>query len=597
MADRAFLSRFTPSRTDPAILERIFVQREALARDTVERVRESVLTGNKHHLLFIGPRGSGKTHFVSLIHHRIAADDSLRDRMRIAWLAEDETTTSFAKFLQRIYRALADRYPDEFPRVAIELLQHQSDESGRAALLSRLLTEKLQGRTLLLIVENLAELFEGMRERGQQDWRAFLQENPTTTTLATSQRLFRGISARTSPFFGFFQPEHLKPLGLDDAVLLLRKIAEVNEDAELASFLQTPTGRNRVHVLHHLAGGNPRVYIILSDFITRASLDELVGPFEKLIDELTPYYQARLKRLSPQQREIVEFLCKSRHAVPVKEIADRLFISHQTLTSQLKDMRENRYVEGRTVGREARYELQEPLMRLSVEVKENPGQPIRRIVEFLRAWHTPRRLEQQLRETDPRLDIMCSYILERHRDSFDPYERALDINPQLVQGAHDRAGALLNLNQWDQGLKALEDCLHRFGPSEHDDAGDVESILHLAFAHSEDEAAWRNRLELLVSTYAKAEALVYLGTGLVRSLKSISEVAGNKDRLADWRDVWHDLGKGQEPLEIPLRIFDVGVRYLQTGDRRVLLDLVREERRVLAEALGLDSEDGSKGQR
>lgn len=532
MADRVFLSRFTPSRTDPALLERIFVQREALASDTVERIRESVLTGNKHHLLFIGPRGSGKTHFVTLIHHRIAIDEALRDRMRIAWLAEDETTTSFAKFLQRIYRALADRYPDEFPRDAVESLQHQLDEAGRAALLSRLLIAKLEGRTLLLIVENLDDLFEGLKEGGQKDWRAFLQENPTTTTLATAQRLFKGISARTSPFFGFFQAEHLKPLSVDDAVLLLRKVAEVNEDAELASFLQTPTGRNRVRVLHHLAGGNPRLYIILSDFITRASLDELLGPFEKLLDELTPYYQSRLKRLSPQQREIVEFLCKSRHAVPVKEMADRLFISHQTLTSQLKDLKEKGYAEGRTVGRESRYEILDPLMRLCVEGKENPGEPIRSIVDFLRAWYTPQQPEPCL-----------------------------------------------------QGLKPTH--------AEREYAGDVGSILHLIFIQNVDEAGWRDRLGRLFEIDAAGQILPSLGTGLVRSLKPISQTVGSAARLSAWRDVWHELGGARAELEVPLRILDVGIRYLQTGDRRVLLDLVQEERRVLVEAMGLGSGDES----
>ena len=41
MADQVFLSRFTPSRTDPEVLERIFVQRQALAKDAEERLRES----------------------------------------------------------------------------------------------------------------------------------------------------------------------------------------------------------------------------------------------------------------------------------------------------------------------------------------------------------------------------------------------------------------------------------------------------------------------------------------------------------------------------------------------------------------------------
>lgn len=41
MSDRAFLSVFTPSRTLPEDLEAIFVQRQAMLDDAVQRIRES----------------------------------------------------------------------------------------------------------------------------------------------------------------------------------------------------------------------------------------------------------------------------------------------------------------------------------------------------------------------------------------------------------------------------------------------------------------------------------------------------------------------------------------------------------------------------
>ena len=105
----------------------------------------------------------------------------------------------------------------------------------------------------------------------------------------------------------------------------------------------------------HLSGGNHRIYIVLSEFITRESLDELVGPFKKMLDELTPYYQARLDWLSSQQREIVEFFARAKYAVPVKEIAAQLFLPHQTVTAQLKELKERGYVLSTHVGRESRY--------------------------------------------------------------------------------------------------------------------------------------------------------------------------------------------------------------------------------------------------
>jgi len=71
---------FTPSRTDPGDLEFIFVQRQDLLQDAVERVRESALTDNKHHFLFAGPRGCGKTHFITLIVRRLSEYDMLTEK-------------------------------------------------------------------------------------------------------------------------------------------------------------------------------------------------------------------------------------------------------------------------------------------------------------------------------------------------------------------------------------------------------------------------------------------------------------------------------------------------------------------------------------
>src|SRR5258708_4494011 len=85
---------FTPSRTDPKDLEFILVQRHKLLQDAVERVRESALTEHKHHLLFVGPRGCGKTYLITLIVSRLSDADKLPHHLRITCLNRDETCTT-----------------------------------------------------------------------------------------------------------------------------------------------------------------------------------------------------------------------------------------------------------------------------------------------------------------------------------------------------------------------------------------------------------------------------------------------------------------------------------------------------------------------
>ncbi|MCH8294524.1 MarR family transcriptional regulator, partial [Candidatus Poribacteria bacterium] len=406
----AFLSRFTPSLMSPETLEAIFVQREKLASRIVQLTRDSALTQSKHHTLLIGPRGIGKTHIVALVYHRIVAMEDLRDRLRIAWLREEEWgVTSFLDLLLRIFNALIEEYKDDDLAEHLESLYNlPADAAERTG--ATILKEYVGGRTLLLLAENLDDLFNGLGDIGQKQLRAYLQENSFCTILATSQSLFNGVSLQTSPFYGFFRIRHLEELDFDDAVRLLTQIADNEGDRELGALLQTPTGRARIRAVHHLAGGNHRVYVIFSQFLTRESLDELVDSFLSMLDDLTPYYQARMAYLSPQQRKIVNFLCDHSSAIPVKEIAQRCFMTHQTASSQLKKLQEMGYVRSESVGRESYYELREPLMRMGIEVKKHRGEPIRLFVDFLRLWYSQEELRQRLASLRPDAALDREYL-------------------------------------------------------------------------------------------------------------------------------------------------------------------------------------------
>src|SRR5262249_27281245 len=82
--------------------------------------------------------------------------------------------------------------------------------------------------------------------------------------------------------------------------------------------------------------------------------------------------------------------------VPGKEMAGKLFLSEQTAAAQLKQLKDKGYVTAGSIGRESRYELAEPLMRLCVEVKDPQREPIRLIVEFLRIWYDRAEVESKL---------------------------------------------------------------------------------------------------------------------------------------------------------------------------------------------------------
>ena len=391
------LHQFSPQRSNPDDLETILVARAALLDNAMGKIRNSSVTKNRYHLLFVGQRGIGKTHLIALINRRVKLDQKLRNKVRIAWLNEDETSSRFLHLLMRIYRSLAARYPDEFPIEDVQAVLGL-DASEALAKLSNSLVQRAKNHTILLLIENLDAHFAKFSIEEQRNWRGFVQDHPIFTTVATAQGLFDGVKKHDEPFYGFFDTQHLQSLSIEQTSEMLMKIAILQGNEPMQQMLKTPKGQSRLRVIHFLAGGNPRLYVLLSELIADDTLDDVVDTFEAMVDQqLTSYYQERLRWLAPLQQDIVQVLCRFRSAVSVKQIAEELFTTNQSVSSQLKELKGFGYVTFTKVGRETWYELAEPLMRLVMQVKETGShQPLSLLVEFLQAWFDREELERKL---------------------------------------------------------------------------------------------------------------------------------------------------------------------------------------------------------
>ena len=384
---------FTPSMNDPALLEAIFTARHDLALHLMSRIRDSAESGSRHYSLVTGPRGVGKTHLVSLINHRVKQDAALHEKLRIAWLQEDPwAVSSYARLLRATLSQLNADYRVPGWATCISAIEDLAGASQIESALENLLVGFLEDRVLLLIAENFDDILDGLGDGGQKKLRAFLQTKGVTTILATSTSLLPDLEDRNGPFYGTFKKYALEPFSFDDCVEVLLRIAQYRADAGLEEMLRSPQGRARVRAIHHIAGGNPRIYVIFYQFLSRESLDQLSEPFLHLVEELTPYYQARMQTLSPQQRTLVDIIRRHESPIAVRDIARTAFISSQSASSDLKLLRDLGYVNATQVGRESLYELREPLMRICLAAKEQRGQSLPLFVEFLRIWFTPSEL-------------------------------------------------------------------------------------------------------------------------------------------------------------------------------------------------------------
>lgn len=567
--DEQFIWRFSPSQTDPELLETISVGREPLLQNVLEKIHDSASSGSTQHVLLWGPSGIGKSHFLSLLFHRLRNDKQLHDAIRIARLNEEETSTSLVQFLVRVYRSLGQTYPDEFALDWLdEVLNHSPGEV--AEMLTRRLVIRFEKRRLVILVEHLSQLFDSLGPEGQHHLRTLLQEHPFACLIASSQHLFKAVSDRSEPFFGFFQPIPLRPLSLQDAQQLLLKIATFKGQKDLVVFLNSPAGQSRVRAIHDLIGGNHRVYVVLSRFLTRDSLHQLVAPFQRTCDDLTPICQQRLREISPLQRQIVELLCSESRTLNPKEIARRLLLTEQSVGKQIRNLVEIGYLTSQKKGRETYYELSETLMRLTYELKDSVP-----LVEFLRIWHSldgndqvqfaasgnsmptdldtakdqspvQASLRAALLKDDLELAEAQELIIGRatsateqaevskaatewfqagscfaeirkdHRQALQCYAKVLQIAPDHLSAKLSRGNSLFALHRWDEGFAAIRDAmLHSNDAS--DQLGDAASMLGLIFQLSEDYDRLQSRIGTLFDLYERVAIAREFHGGLIQS--------------------------------------------------------------------------------
>lgn len=561
------ISAYTPSNMDPALLKRIFVQRERLLARIVDRLSTSLTSGDKHHLLLVGPRGSGKTHLVTLACWELKQNPLLADSMRVARLGEDDTCSSWLHLAFGIARSLADGFPDEFPSDFKSPVRGLPPDDAAQAVLNTVI-KNLKHRHLLLITENLDQTFHGLGEVGQKKWRAFLQETRRIATLATTRQLFNGVASRKEPFFGFFDTYHLEPLTVDDAQQLIRNIAVEQQQVELLNFLNSHPARDRIRALHHLAGGNHRIYVLLAQSLTRDDWDDLAAAFETLADEMTPHFQERMRSLPDQQRQLVQSLCGAAGAMTVKELVEETFIAAGNCSKQLGNLKAKGYVRSEKRGKESYYELAEPLMRLCLEVKNQRRRPLTRVARFLKAWFTEDQLQAlpEIGDGQSR-SAACGppkkTVEHRSETSSAIREPQVSIEPRPPVVAELRTA-------WQRGAQGADEYVGTPGD-------------RMAMILQQGPAQWASSAAAVTQLSLQQGMAEQLGRGLTQSIGLLDQGDFSSTQLELWFQAWQAVGQESEALQIPLACMRAAVDVMKSDPRsdRPLFQLPLEIRQLV----------------
>ena len=442
--------------TSPERLRYTSVARQHLLDNAIESLRGSVGRKSKNHLLFIGPRGIGKTHLLSCIDHAVQLDEVLDTSVVVVRFPEESNRTlSFADFLIGMCGILMEVLEDE-PRWAELFAVVETEEDGaRVAdmLVPAIRQEnRSRGRTLLVMLENLGEIL-GRQIRDRNDvaaLRKFLMADNGCMLLATAPLHFDGITDVGQPFYDFFDIQILENLSFEETVDVIRRNLKWEERKDILVSLEDM--RPRLQALYRMTGGNPRLTMMLYELIARESVVSVQQQFHLLLDRISPFYQSRLNDLPPGQRALLECLAsmRDREKTPAA-IAARMRMSQQETSSLLKRLTDAHYLRADRHPRDKRsrlYTIREGFFDIWLAMNLSRG--ARRRLPFLLEFFSLFYPSIAARE-EKRLQLRTKLLEEGSIDA----ERALDYLSE-VGDAGERATAKFDMARVFARLGAAE---------------------------------------------------------------------------------------------------------------------------------------------
>ena len=277
MASRQPRIKYNPAIRGDDELVRCFVVRLEDFELTLRIIRENTAAKDSpnQHVLFVGPRGSGKTMLVG----RVAAELRRKAELAEHWFPivfgeECERITSAGEFWLEALFYVADQTGDSSRMRIYEDLKLEADAQRlRDRALSQLLDfAGAQGKRLLLVVENLNDIFaEQLPANSDWDLRHTLQNEPRIMLLGTATSSFEISDHIDQAWYELLATYDLEPLNLEECTVLWRSVTGAEP--------RSP----RVRAVQILTGASPRLLTILAGFATNRSFRELMDQLVELI--------------------------------------------------------------------------------------------------------------------------------------------------------------------------------------------------------------------------------------------------------------------------------------------------------------------------
>jgi uncharacterized protein len=374
--------KFTPELLTEDELESISVGRNELVNYVFDKVQATSKSKKIVNLVFIGPRGIGKTHLLLRIYHKLSKLDNI---VPIRLSEEEYSITNIESFFQRILEISKNK------SIMSDTIIDDTREYFKK--------NKNNGKHTVLFVENLQMLFEQL-ESDLPKLRSIILEDQSFSIIGTATSTFEHIISPKESFYNFFEPTYLHGLNEDEVKQLIKKRLEFSKKTDLIESLERNS--HRIKGLQLLTGGIPRLIHILSEIIIQKnSFEGIEQNLLKLLDELSPLYQSRMETMSIEKRRILDTLALADGPLSPTEISNKLNLKKPaSVVTQLKRLKDEGYVEliKFKTSRGVRYQISDRLYRIWREMRVSGYDKLNLLIQFLQIWYDTTELQEKLIE-------------------------------------------------------------------------------------------------------------------------------------------------------------------------------------------------------
>lgn len=405
------LAVYNPAILDDSDFLAGFVARRDLTASLLARLGEITPRGQAKHHLILGQRGMGKTSLLRRLALGVREDAALAAvLLPLTFREEQYNVHNLHTFWLNCLDALGDYFEktgqadkaDEIDRDTATLMRGDTDVEGAAALDVFKRWAKREGRRPLLLLDNIDFILDGLET---QHWslRRVMQEAGGIVVVGASAAYLEATADLKGAFYDFFQVTVLEKLGRDELIACLRRLAQERgeEGRKVLNVLNRDPGR--IRALHDLTGGNPRTLVLLYLLLELDAEGDVFSDLERLLDQVTVLYKARVEDLAPQARVVLDAVALAWNPITAADVAAATALDTSAVSTQLDRLQKNGVVEkvGLSSTARAGFQLGERFFNIWYLMRHGPRRQktrLRWLTSFLRGFYSPAQLNERALE-------------------------------------------------------------------------------------------------------------------------------------------------------------------------------------------------------